>query len=390
MPTETLAIPTTGPGDLPPYRRPAADVLGDVRSDLSTGLSGSTAAERLLRDGRNELAAQPRVPWWRRLAAQFGDVLILILVASAIVAFVVSRELKTPLVVLTVVVLNAVVGFIQENRAERSLEALRTMLVDSARVRRDGSWINLPAAELVVGDIVTVEAGDRIPADGRLLATSSLEIEEAALTGESQPTVKHTAELDREAGLGDRYQMAFMNTTVTRGRGEMVITATGMSTEIGRIAGLLRGTVAERTPLQRQLDALARSLAKLAFVIVIAVFAIGLARGQSFGDLMLTAVALAVASIPEGLPAVTVVTLAIGVSTLTRRNAIVKRLSSVETLGCTSVICSDKTGTLTVNEMTAVELFAGFRSRAVTGTGYEPSAASRRSTTTTLASWTLR
>jgi Ca2+-transporting ATPase len=372
MPTETLAIPTTGPGDLPPYRRPAADVLGDVRSDLSTGLSGSTAAERLLRDGRNELAAQPRVPWWRRLAAQFGGVLILILVASAIVAFVASRELKTPLVVLTVVVLNAVVGFIHENRAERSLEALRTMLVDSARVRRDGSWINLPAAELVVGDIVTVEAGDRIPADGRLLATSSLEIEEAALTGESQPTVKHTAELDREAGLGDRYQMAFMNTTVTRGRGEMVVTATGMNTEIGRIAGLLRGTVAERTPLQRQLDALARSLAKLAFVIVIAVFAIGLARGQSFGDLMLTAVALAVASIPEGLPAVTVVTLAIGVSTMTRRNAIVKRLSSVETLGCTSVICSDKTGTLTVNEMTAVELFAGFRSRAVTGTGYEP------------------
>jgi P-type Ca2+ transporter type 2C len=357
----------------PAYRRDTHDVVAHLGVDPAVGLSLDDAAGRLRQNGPNELAATPRVPAWRRLLGQFTDLLILILIGAALVAYLVSGELKTPLVVLTVVVFNAIIGFVQENRAERSLDALRDMLVASARVRRGGRLANLATSELVPGDIVLVEAGDRIPADGRLLAANSLEIEEAPLTGESQPVVKHTTALGAEdVPLGDRRCMAYMNTTVTRGRAEMVVTATGMQTEIGRIAGLLNSTETERTPLQLQLDRLAHSLAKLAAGIVALVFVIGLARGESFGDLILTAVALAVAAIPEGLPAVTAVTLALGVGKMAKHHAIVKRLASVETLGCTSVICSDKTGTLTLNEMTAVELVTQLRGHHVSGSGYEP------------------
>ncbi len=357
----------------PPYRRDPLSVVEQFGVDPAVGLSIEDAAARLQLHGPNELAATPRVPAWRRLLGQFTDLLILILIGAAVVAYLVSGELKTPLVVLTVVLFNAIIGYVQENRAERSLDALRDMLVPSARVRRGGRLANLATSELVPGDIVLFEAGDRIPADGRLLAANSLEIEEAPLTGESQPVVKHTAALVADdVPLGDRRCMAYMNTTVTRGRAEMVVTATGMHTEIGRIAGLLNSTETERTPLQVQLDRLAHSLAKLAGAIVALVVAIGLARGESFGDLILTAVALAVAAIPEGLPAVTAVTLALGVGKMAKHHAIVKRLASVETLGCTSVICSDKTGTLTLNEMTAVELVSQLRGHHVSGSGYEP------------------
>ena len=354
-----------------PHRFSPADVARTYGVVPAAGLSADEAARRRSKHGPNELEAAERVPAWKRFVGQFKDLLILILLAAAVVAFVVSGEVKTPAVVLFVVILNATIGFIQENRAERSLEALRTMLVTKSRVRRDGIVDYVAAGDLVPGDIVVLEAGDRVPADGRLLVASSLEIEEAALTGESQPAVKSTDAADRDkVPLGDRVGMAFMNTQVTRGRAEMVVTATGMSTEIGRIAGLLRGTESERTPLQVQLDGLAHSLAKLAGVIVAAVFAIGLIRGESATDLLLTAVALAVAAIPEGLPAVTVVTLALGVSNMARQNAIVKRLASVETLGCTSVICSDKTGTLTLNQMTAIEMVSQLTPHAVTGSGY--------------------
>ncbi len=319
------------------------------------GLSTTEVLRLFAEHGPNELAAAPRIPTWRRLLAQFKDLLILILLAAAVVAFVVSHEVKTPLVVLFVVILNAVIGFVQENRAEASLEALRSMLVTRARVRRDGLLHSIDARELVPGDVVLVEAGDRIPADGRLLASVALEVDEAALTGESLPVAKDHTIAPHTAPLAERKWMAHMNSTVTRGRAEMEVTATGMHTEIGRIADLLRNTTAEKTPLQVQLDGLAHSLAKLAGAIVAAVFVIGLIRGEEVSQLVLTAVALAVAAIPEGLPAVTVVTLAVGVSKMAKRNAIVKRLASVETLGCTTVICSDKTGTLTLNEMTAVD-----------------------------------
>ena len=369
----TIPAPPGRSGAEPAYRLAAPFVASALAVEPATGLTAAEAAERLRQHGTNELAAAPRVPWWRRLLAQFTDLLILILIGAAVVAFIVSGELKTPLVVLTVVLFNAVIGFVQENRAERSLDALRSMLVAQARVRRDGRLAYVATPDLVPGDIVLVEAGDRIPADGRLLTATNLEIEEAALTGESHPACKHVDVIDRaDVPLGDRLCMAFMNTTVTRGRAELVVTSTGMRTEIGRIAGLLRNTDSERTPLQVQLDRLAHSLAKLAGVIVAAVFAIGLLRGEPVAELLLTAVALAVAAIPEGLPAVTAVTLALGVGKMAKRHAIVKRLASVETLGCTSVICSDKTGTLTLNEMTAVELVTQLRSHRVTGTGYAP------------------
>ncbi len=355
------------------YRRSPAQVAEGLEVDPSLGLSAAEVAARLADHGPNELAAAVRIPAWKRLVGQFKDLLILILLAAAVVAFLVSGELKTPLVVLAVVLFNAVIGFVQENRAERSLEALRDMLVSHTRVRRDGRLANIATEALVPGDIVLVEAGDRIPADGRLLVANSIEIEEAALTGESHPTIKHTDAVDgADVPLGDRTCMAFMNTTVTRGSAELVVTATGMHTEIGRIASLIGSTQTERTPLQVQLDRLAHSLAKLAGVIVALVVIIGLARGEPLGDLMLTAVALAVAAIPEGLPAVTAVTLALGVGKMAKQHAIVKRLASVETLGCTSVICSDKTGTLTLNEMTAVELVTQLRGHAVTGSGYGP------------------
>ncbi|MEY4176346.1 MAG: hypothetical protein RI900_3511 [Actinomycetota bacterium] len=356
-----------------PHRAEAHDVAAALGVQQHIGLSGDEAARRLQQHGPNELEAAPTVPAWARFLAQFKDTLILILLGAAVVAYFVSGEVKTPIVVVTVVLLNAVIGFVQENRAEKSLDALRNMLVAHTRVRRGGELHNVPTSQLVPGDIVVVEAGDRIPADGRLLSATHLEIEEAALTGESHPSEKSTHAVDRDAvPVGDRVGMAHMNTTVTRGRAELVVTATGMRTEIGRIAGLLRSTEPERTPLQRQLDGLAHSLAKLAGAIVAAVFIIGLVRGEAVGDLLLTAVALAVAAIPEGLPAVTAVTLALGVATMARRHAIVKRLASVETLGCTSVICTDKTGTLTLNEMTAVELVTRLAPHRVSGSGYSP------------------
>ncbi|MDO8390688.1 MAG: HAD-IC family P-type ATPase [Actinomycetota bacterium] len=322
---------------------------------IEPGLTSHEVAIRRAEFGANELAAAPRAPAWKRLLAQFKDLLILILLGAAVVAYFVSGEVKTPAVVLTVVIMNAVIGFVQENRAEASLEALRSMLVTHARVRRDGVLHSIDATELVPGDVVLVEAGDRIAADGRLLNSVGLEVDEAALTGESLPVEKNHALVGYEAPLAERKWMVHMNSTVTRGRAEFEVTATGMRTEIGRIADLLRQTKTEKTPLQVQLDGLAHSLAKLAGAIVAAVFVIGLIRGEEVSQLVLTAVALAVAAIPEGLPAVTVVTLAIGVSKMAKRNAIVKRLASVETLGCTTVICSDKTGTLTLNEMTAVD-----------------------------------
>ncbi|MGY6502422.1 MAG: cation-translocating P-type ATPase [Acidimicrobiales bacterium] len=361
-----------------PYRLDTVEVLRTLAVDPDQGLSSHEVERRRAADGPNELPDEERTPAWRRYLAQFRDLLIGILVAAAAVSFLVSGELKTPIVVLAVVVLNATIGFIQENKAEAALDALRSMLVTTCRVRRDGSLREIPASDLVVGDIVLVEAGDRIPADGRLVAAAALEVEESALTGEGVPVVKQTGVVARDGlarqdvAVADRSNMVHMNSTVTRGRGDLVVTAVGAATEIGRVAGMLTGAQGTTTPLQRQLDTLAKSLAYLAGVIVALVVAIGMARGIALSDLFLTGVALAVASIPEGLPAVTAVTLAIGVSTMARQNAIVKRLANVETLGCTSVICTDKTGTLTLNQMTARAVVVGGRIHPVTGEGYSP------------------
>ncbi|NBW92323.1 MAG: hypothetical protein EBR53_07705 [Actinobacteria bacterium] len=357
----------------PAHIRSQVEVAADLGVDINVGLSSQEAEARRAQFGLNQLAESKRRPALLRFLDQFRDVLILILLGAAVVSYVVSRELKTPLVVLVVVLLNSIIGFAQEQRADASLNALKKMLASNTRVRRDGRVISIPSGDVVPGDVALIEAGDRVPADGRLAVAINLEIDESALTGESQPAAKSAdAVAGAEVTIGDRTCMAYMNTTVTRGRAELLVTSTGMSTEIGRIAGLLRATETDQSPLQKQLEGLAHSLAKLSGVIVAAVVAIGLWRGDDISTVLNMAVALAVATIPEGLPAVTAVTLAIGVSTMARKNAIVKRLASVETLGCTSVICSDKTGTLTLNEMTARRLVSEGIERTISGEGYSP------------------
>lgn len=339
--------------------------------DPAAGLSAQEVVRRLERHGPNQLQEAVREPRWRAFLRQFQDLMIVILLIAAAVSVVVVRDWETPVAIVVVVLLNATIGFVQESRAAASLEALRKMSVTTATVRRDGRIARLDATWLVPGDVVVVEAGDWVPADGRLLSSASLEVQEAVLTGEAQAAAKSaTARVEEQAPLADRVTAVFMNTAVTRGRGEMLVTATGMATETGRIADMLTEAKTEPTPLQRQIDALSRTLALISGVVVVIVAALGLVRGQEFGVLFVTAVSLAVAAIPEGLPAVVAFTLAMGTGRLARRGAIVKRLASVETLGSTSRICTDKTGTLTLNQMTARELVLAARRFTVSGHGY--------------------
>ncbi|MFB4281642.1 cation-translocating P-type ATPase [Nonomuraea sp. MTCD27] len=359
------------PDQVPWHALPAGDVALRLQAAPEDGLSTGEAAHRLERYGPNQLREAAREPRWRAFLRQFQDLMILILLVAAAVSLVISRDWETPLAIAVVVLLNATIGFVQESRAEASLEALRRMTSTTATVRRDGRLARLDAKELVPGDVVVVEAGDRVPADGRLLSSSALEVREAALTGEAQPVAKSAAgQVEEGAPLGDRTNALFMNTSVTRGRGEMLVTATGMATETGRIAGLLATAKPVPTPLQRQISVLSRTLALISAVVVVIVVVLGLVRGQELGVLFVTAVSLAVAAIPEGLPAVVAFTLAMGTDRLARRGAIVKRLSSVETLGSTSQICTDKTGTLTLNQMTARELVLAQRRFTVSGHGY--------------------
>ncbi len=350
-------------------RHDAAEAL---KVDPAVGLSSAAAAARLARHGENRLAETPPRPVWLKFLDQFRSYLVIVLVFAAVLAGAIG-DLKDAVVILVVVVLNAALGFYQEHRAERTLAALKGMLAPRARVRRDGHVKELDAAELVPGDLVLLEAGDRVPADGRLVAAHSLEVEEAALTGESHAVGKWTDTLEQaDLPLGDRLNMLFMNTVVTRGRAELLVTATGMHTEMGRLAGMIAATPESQTPLQRQLDALGKRLAAIAGVVVLLIFALSLIRDAPLVDAAMTAVALAVAAIPEGLPAVVTVTLAIGMWRMARNQAILKRLAAVETLGSTTVICSDKTGTLTLNQMTARAGWYAGRAFQVTGQGYEP------------------
>jgi len=269
----------------PVHSQSVDEALLQLGVDLGRGLDSSEASARLESHGENRLADVDRRPAWKRFADQFKDFLIAILFVAAVVSLFVSGDVKTPIVVLVVVMLNAVIGFVQENRAESSLEALKKMLTANTRVRRNGDVLSVESFTIVPGDIVLVEAGDRVPADGRIVLAANLEIEEAALTGESQPAMKSIAPVERvDAPLGDRTSVAYMNTTVTRGRAEILVTSTGMDTEIGRIAGLLRATETDKTPLQKQLEGLAHSLAKLSGVVVLAVVVVGLLRGEEFTD----------------------------------------------------------------------------------------------------------
>ncbi len=338
----------------------------------SIGLSESDVAERLQQFGENKLIEAAPRPLWLKFFDQFKNFLVIVLLFAALLAWAIG-DLKDAVVILIVVLFNAGLGFYQEHRAERTLAALKSMLAAHARARRDGQIIELDATQLVPGDIVLLEAGDRIPADGRLLAAHNLEVEEAALTGESHAVGKSTITLDQtELPLGDRINLLYMNTVLTRGRAELLITATGMSTEMGKLAGMIAKADEGKTPLQKQLDTLGKKLAAIAGVVVMLIFVLDFLRGKPWAEAAMTAVALAVAAIPEGLPAVVTVTLAIGMWRMAKNKAILKKLSAVETLGSTTVICSDKTGTLTMNQMTARSgWFAGSRF-AVSGEGYLP------------------
>lgn len=347
--------------------RDAADELNVIPAE---GLSADSAAERLARLGENKLAEAKLTPLWLKFLDQFKNFLVIVLLFAAALAWVIG-DLKDAVVILIVVVFNAGLGLYQEHRAEQTLAALKGMLAAHARVRRDGRVVDLDAVQLVPGDIVLLEAGDRIPADGRLLAAHALEVDEAALTGESQAVGKSTAALDApDLPLGDRVNLLYMNTVVTRGRAELLVTATGMTTEMGKLAGMIAAAPDMGTPLQRQLDTLGKKLAAFAGVIVTLIFILDFARGLPWTEAALTAVALAVAAIPEGLPAVVTVTLAIGMWRMAKNRAIVKKLSAVETLGSTTVICSDKTGTLTLNQMTARAGWCEGSHFTVSGEGY--------------------
>ncbi|MFI7413410.1 cation-translocating P-type ATPase [Streptomyces sp. NPDC049627] len=341
--------------------------------DPATGLSMGEAAVRAAAFGPNKLAEPARRPEWLKFLDQFRNWLIGILLIAAVVAGAIG-DVKDALVITVVLQINAVLGYLQERRAERSMEALRRMLVPTARARRDGGEREVEAHTLVPGDIVLLEAGDRVPADGRLTVAESVEVAEAALTGESQPVAKSATAVGPTASgtvpLAERTSMLFMNTALTRGRAEMIVTATGMRTELGAIAEALRSGTEPPSPLQIQLDSLGRRLALLSGVAVVAYALVSLIRGEALADIALRAVALAVAAIPEGLPAVLALTLALGVYRMARRGAIVKRLASVESLGSATVVCSDKTGTLTLNEMTVRALWTAGRLYDVTGEGY--------------------
>jgi len=347
-------------------------VARELGVEPERGLSVEEARNRLRSHGPNRLTGAKKESGFQAFVRQYRDFMQIILLAAAAINLVVTGDVGTSVVLAGLTVFNAVIGLRQEAKAEESVKALAQMMKTVARVRRDGQAIEIDAEELVPGDVVLMEAGNRVPADGRICVAATLEIEEAALTGESLPVGKATEPVPgAEVALGDRICMAYMNTSVTRGRGEMVVTATGMGTEIGHIADLLAKTEADKTPLQKQLDDLSKIIATIAGIALLLVIALGLARGESFDTLFITGVALAVAAIPTGLPAVVTALLSIGTREIARRNAIVKRLPAVETLGSTSVICSDKTGTLTLNKMTARELaIPGQHRFTVSGEGY--------------------
>ncbi len=347
-------------------------VAEQLKVDPAKGLDTAEAGQRLQQYGPNVLAAKKKEKGWQAFLRQYKDFMQILLVGVALISLVVTREAGTTVVLLGLTVFNAILGLHGEAKAEASLAALEKMMKNITRVRRDGVAVEIEAEGLVPGDIVLMEAGNRVPADGRLFVTATLEIEEAALTGESVASPKDTGAITSpDVPLGDRLCMAFMNTAVTRGRGEMIVTTTGMGTEMGHIADLLNKTKSDKTPLQKQLDKLIIIIAGMAGLAFVLMVILGLGHGDSFETIFLAGIALAIAAIPTGLPAVVTTMYSMGTRALASLGAIVKRLPSVETLGSVSAICSDKTGTLTLNKMTAREFTIPGQNRfRVTGEGY--------------------
>lgn len=337
------------------------------------GLTGAEAARRLAEHGPNELRAFRPISPWTILLVQFRNVLIVILLVATVLSALLGHGVEAAAIAV-IILFSVLLGFAQEYRAERAIEALRQMAAPTAAVLRDGEEVELPARDLVPGDVILLRAGDRVPADARLVEEANLQTEESALTGESVPVEKQAAPLENgDLALGDRKNMAYAGTTATYGRGRAVVVATGMETEFGKIAQLLQTVEAGKTPLQGNLDRVGRALARGAFAIVAVIVSLGLFRGEPFVEMLIFGIALAVAVVPEALPAVVTISLALGVQRMARRHALVRRLPAVETLGSTMVICTDKTGTLTRNEMTVRKLLAAGEIMEVTGAGYEPS-----------------
>ncbi|HET7707638.1 MAG TPA: cation-translocating P-type ATPase [Thermoanaerobaculia bacterium] len=371
------------------YRQSVDEVVAALRTDASRGLAGDDARARLTKYGRNELAVAKPVPAWRRFLAQFEDVLVILLLIATGISFalwIIERDTAVPyeaIAILCVVFLNAAMGFVQESRAEAAVSALRAMSAKEAAVIRNGERLRVPAAELVPGDVILIEEGDTIPADGRLIESAALNAAEATLTGESVPVSKDISQIEAEVALGDRHNMVFTGTAATYGHGKAIVTATGMSSEIGRIAGLLEASKDETTPLQEELDRVGKILGIVVVVIAIVmittiIFLENVRTTSAIIDVFILGVALAVAAVPEGLPAIVTAVLSIGVQRMARRKAIVRHLAAVETLGSASVVASDKTGTLTKNEMTVRTVVTASGRVIFEGSGYAPSGSVHR------------
>jgi Ca2+-transporting ATPase len=344
--------------------------LAAQKVDPAAGLSTSEAESRRAKYGSNKFADPPKEPRWQAFLRQYRDPMQLVLLAAGVLSLFIPDQVPTAVVLIGLTLLNAAMGLNQEGKASASVAALQKMMVVNAKVRRDGSLASLPMEQLVPGDVVNIEAGDLVPADGRLLTAATLEIDESALTGESLPVPKQVEQVAADSALGDRIDLAFMNTQVTRGAGSLLVTKTGMETEVGHISGMLQASEDEVTPLTRQLNSLTNQILLIAGVALAISIGIGLWRDTPFDELFLTAVAFSVSAIPTGLPAVVTAILSRGTTQLAAQGAIVKRLRSVETLGSTSAINSDKTGTLTLNQMTAVQMAIVGRRYAITGEGY--------------------
>ncbi len=365
------------------YRKTVQEAVRALGSNMEHGLASEEVDRRRSKYGPNELEAEKPVPAWLKFAAQFQDILIVLLLIATAISFAVwlyERDALLPydsLVIFAIVLLNGILGYVQEARAERSVAALRAMTAAEASVLRDGEPRRVPARDLVPGDVILIEEGDTIPADGRLIWSVALQTAEASLTGESLPVSKDTDVLGQEVAIGDRSNMVYSGTTATYGRGRALVTATGMQTEMGKIAGLLHHTESETTPLQQELDRTGKRLGVLvvilALVMIITIVLVeGVREFRAIVDVLILGVALAVAAVPEGLPAVVTTVLALGMQRMARRNAIVRKLRAVETLGSATVIASDKTGTLTKNEMTVRTIVTASGRVDVTGSGYAP------------------
>ncbi|TEU08475.1 MAG: HAD family hydrolase, partial [Anaerolineales bacterium] len=348
------------------------DVAKELVTDLERGLTAAEATARLKQYGPNELVEREGPPFWKLLLNQFNQFLVIILIAAALISFVLGEWLDGG-AIMTIVILNAIIGVVQESKAEEALAALKKLAAPEAKVTRDGHRVTVSASELTPGDLVVLETGNYIPADLRLVESVNLRVEEASLTGESVPVEKYADEQpSADAQLGDRHNCAYMSTIITYGRGRGIVVESGMNTEIGHIAEMIQSYEEEPTPLQGKLDQLGKWLGWGALAICGIVFLAGWIQGRDLLEMFMVSVSLAIAAVPEGLPAVVTICLALGLQRMAKRHALIRKLAAVETLGSATAICSDKTGTLTQNEMTAVQLYVDRTLLTVTGEGYRP------------------